>query len=189
MKSFPLLAPALAIALLAQGACGQPAASPAAAPPKAGGETPAAAGPYFVGMTAVPLVFIRLPHDVDAATIRLDQAAIAALPPEVDDVVEVIVSYDMDHPTDWRAEKDLDPKLEGILAARGAHGRLLATSTTKWERDYWFAPTDFAALSSTLVAIPQPAGAAIAVLREPVDRLNELKPTRAELAAAKRAHP
>ena len=45
------------------------------------------------------------------------------------------------------------------------------------------------ALSSTLVAIPQPAGAAIAVLREPVDRLNELKPTRAELAAAKRAHP
>jgi hypothetical protein len=183
MTSLPLLAPALATALMTQ-ACGQ--APPAAAQAPAMRAAPAAAGPHFVDMTANPTVFIRDPKDVDAATIRLDLEAIAALPVEIDDLVEVIVSYDMDHKTAWRAEHDLDPRLEAILAARGAHGRLLATRTTAWQRDYWFATTDFPALASTLHAIPQPDGAAIAVLREPTERINDLKPTAEELAAARR---
>jgi hypothetical protein len=180
MKPFPLLGPAaLALALLAPGADGQPLAPPGAAPP---------AGPHFIDMTASPYVFVRLPDDVNAATIRLDLPAIAALTPDVDDLVEVIVSYDMDHRTGWRAERDLDPRFEAILAATGAHGRLLATSTTAWERDYWFTTDDFSALASTLGAIPQPDGAAIAVLREPVDRIDALKPDAAE-AAGRKAPP
>src|SRR5260221_10422050 len=133
MKLFHLLAPALALGLLVQGACGQPAPAPAPTPPNAAPDAP---GPPFIDMTANPVVFVRIPDDPDAATIRLDNAAIAGVKPDVDPVLEVIVSYDMDHKTAWRAEHDLDPRFEAIFAARHAHGRLLATSTTAYERDY-----------------------------------------------------
>ena len=173
MKPLTLLGPVMALALQPQNACGQ-----------------GTAAPHFVDMTASPYVFVRLPNDVEAATIRLDLPAIAALRPDVDEIIEVIVSYDADHKTAWRAEHDLDPRFESLLAARRAHGRLLATSTTAFERDYWFTTDDFAALASTLVAIPQPDGAAIAVLRETVERLNDLRPDKDEAAAAMRgAHP
>lgn len=184
MKHFLLPATALALALLVQSACAQPQPAPAGEAPKAVRQTPMS-GPHFIDMTTTPVVFVRIPNDPDAATIWLDIAAIEAVKPDMDPVIQVKVGYDMDHPAARRAETGLDPQFETILASTGAHARLLATSTTAYERDYWFAPDDDSALVTALRHIPQPDGAAIAVIRSNRGTLNDLKPTEAELAAGK----
>ncbi|HZZ34800.1 MAG TPA: hypothetical protein VFE03_03680 [Caulobacteraceae bacterium] len=185
MNAFPLLAPALALALLVQGACAQPQPAPAAAANEKA-DAPVPSGPHFVDMTATPVVFVRRPGDPEAATIRLDEPAIAGVKPDVDSVLQVKVSYDdADHST-WSAERDLDPRLEAIFASTGAQARLVATSTTAYQRDYWFVTgEDIAPAASALRALPSVPRALIAVIRSNPDTLASLKPTDAELAASK----
>ncbi|HWA62386.1 MAG TPA: hypothetical protein VG939_13480 [Caulobacteraceae bacterium] len=149
-----------------------------------------AAAPHFAPLPANAETFVRMPKDPDAATIRRDVAAIAALKADVDPVIEVMVSYDGDGPSPaWRAERDLEPRFEAILASRGAHARLVATSFTHYKREYWFAPDDDVALVTAFRALPQPPGAAIAVLRSNLDALKALAPGPGERAAAHRRSP
>jgi hypothetical protein len=167
MKPLHLLAPMLALAL----------ADPSGAEPAR----------HFMEMGVAPQSFTRLPGDPDAATIRLDLPAIAAVRPDADGVVQLKVSYDDARHAGWSAETGLDPRFESIFASTSARARLVATSTTPYERNYWFVTgEDIAPVVSALRALPQPTGAQIAVIRSNRDALEALKPTADELKGAPR---
>jgi hypothetical protein len=180
MKPTALLAAVLV--LTTQSACGQPADPPKPAPAPAAAPTQAAAM-HFIDMTATPLAFVRLRGDPDEAQIRLDLPAIDAVKPDEDGVVQVKVSYDGTDHSAWSAEKDLDPKLEAVFASTGAIARLVATSTTAYQRDYWFVTADdISPVVTALRTLPSPPGALIAVIRSNRDTLQDLKPKPGEAA-------
>ena len=142
---------------------------------------PSATAAHFTGMTATPVVFVRQPADPDAATIRLDEAAIARALVDDATLIEMIVSYDIPRVGAWKAEAAIDPNLEAIFAATGADAHLIATSFGTYERDYWFATPAMAPTVTALRALPQPEGAAIAVLLSNPESLAALKPSPDEL--------